>query len=298
MSTKTRFLVLAGFLLLTLAIIWKFVIAPQWTQRLPAGWTWQARYIGISTYPDPITGEFPVDDIVAMYQRSLSIVSESERPQAVKVEDHYVLRDINSGVVTWEYNVQAKVNPATGEYLASNLKGQYLVFPRHVEKKTYIFRSNYIKGIPVTFQGEEDIEGIITYLFVYQGRGEYTESYLGTEQYPGVPIEARQEIKCADDQFIFKAWVEPLTGEILKVDESCLSGDYVYDIASGQQIAAILRWGGTTAGDDVLIRADWIRAERTRLLWLDIYIPAIIALIGFMLLIWAGINRYRLNPRL
>ena len=288
---KTRIPLITGLLMLTLAAFWKFGLAPLWTQRLPPGWSWQADYIGFSTWSDPATGEIPAEDTVATYQRSMRIVSETERPRVVKVEDTYIIRDTNSSKVVYEYNLDFEVNPATGEHLAPEAQGQYLVFPRHVEKKTYSLRSNYLKGIPLAYQGEEDIEGITTYLFAYQGHGEYTESYIGTEQFPGVPVEAGQEIKCADDQFIFKAWVEPLTGEFLKIEESCYSGDYIYDIASGQKITAIARWEGKTAGDVVLIRSDQIRAERTRLLWFDEYLPAIATLIGVILLIWAGVKR-------
>ena len=122
-SMKTRFLLITGLLLLTLATAWKFVLAPQWTQRLPPGWTWQADYLGISTYPDPVTGEFPAEDIAATYQRSIRIVSETERPHVVNVEDAYITRDINSGKISWEYIINAEVNPATGEHLASDVRG-------------------------------------------------------------------------------------------------------------------------------------------------------------------------------
>lgn len=160
-----------------------------------------------------------------------------------------------------------------------------------------MFRSNYLKGIPLEYQDEEDIEGITTYLFTYLGRGEYTESYSGTEQYPGIPVKVAQEIKCADDQLVFRVWVEPLTGEILKMMESCLSGDYIYDIASGQKITAVLRWAGTTGGDDVLIRANQIRAERARLQWFEVYLPAITALIGIILLVGEGVKRSSVRSR-
>lgn len=294
---KTKYILIMGLLLLALAALWKFALAHQWTQRLPPDWTWQADYFGVGTYPDPSTGDFPADDSVTTYQRSMSILSEDERPTAVTVEDAYIIRDLATGKVTWEYVVRADVNPATGGYLDAELRDQILVFPRHVDKKTYKLRSNYIQGIPLTYQSEEVIEGLATYRFAYEGGAEYTESYRGTDQYPGVPVEEGQEIKCADDQFQFKAWVEPYTGEILKVEENCLAGDYIYDIASGQKLAAVLRWSGATAGDDLLIRADKIRVERTRLQWVEIYIPAIIAFMGMILLAGAGVKHfYRLPP--
>lgn len=294
---RPRTLLVSGLLVLALTGVWTIALAPRWTQRLPPGWAWEADYFGISTYPDPATGRFPVNDATGVYQRALRIVSATERPRAVTLEDAYITRNIDTGEVTWEYVLTADVNPITGEHLAADLRGQYLVFPRHVEKKPYRLRSNYLKDIPLAYQGEEAIEDLVTYRFEYTGRGEYTESYTGTAQYPGVRVDAGQEIKCADDRFTFKAWVEPRTGEILKIYEECLTGDYTYTIANGRQGAAVLRWAGTTAGDDVLIRADQIRADRTRLHWVAVYIPVGGGLIGMSLLIGAGVARYLVRTR-
>lgn len=282
---------IAGTLLVVLAAVWKFSLAPRWTQRLPAGWAWQAEYIGISATPDATTGRFPAEDTTATYQRSTRMVSEVGRPHHVKVQDTFIMRDLNTGQIIWEYITEAPVDPATGAHLGPGLEGEVVVFPRQVEKKTYRLRTNYLKGVPLAYQGAEDIGGLTTYRYAYQGRGEYTESYFGTAQYPGVRIAAGQEVKCAADQFSFKVWVEPLSGEIIKMDESCRSGDYIYDSASGRPLGAVLRWGGTTAGDDVLIRCDQVRADRRRLLWLGRDLPAGAALLGLLLLAGAGIRQ-------
>ncbi|HBB86543.1 MAG TPA: hypothetical protein DC047_02880 [Blastocatellia bacterium] len=39
----------------------------------------------------------------------------------------------------------------------------------------------------------------------------------------------------ADDQFVFKVWVEAVTREIIKIEESCNSNDYLYDIRHESQ---------------------------------------------------------------
>jgi hypothetical protein len=54
-------------------------------------------------------------------------------------------------------------------------------------------------------------------------------------------------------------WVEPFTGTVLKFDESCYAGDYVFDVASGERLFPVLRWGAVTAGDDVQARSDTLR---------------------------------------
>jgi hypothetical protein len=190
--------------------------------------------------------------------------------------------DVATGQVTYEYSYHAPVDPRTGAHLKEEYRGDYFLFPRNVEQKTYKMRFSYLKGIPVVFQREDDVEGLATYLFTYRGRGEYTESYVGTTQYPGIKVKPGQEIKCADDQFIFKAWVEPVTGEIIRIEESCNSNDYFYDIATGKQLEVVDRWGGETAGDDVVRRVETVSRERARLLRTTHYIPGGLFVAGLL----------------
>lgn len=263
----------AGLALLSFAAFWQFVLVPRWTDRIPAGWSWEADFIGSNAYPDPQTGQMPKDDVTGTYTHTIMIIPNSRRSRSVELEDRFLIHDVVNGTVTWEYNYRAPVDPRTGAHLKAEYRGDYFVFPRNVERKTYKMRFSYLKSIPLAYQRDEEVEGLTTYLFTYRGRGEYTESYAGTAQYPGTKVQPGQEIKCADDQLVFKAWVEPVTGEIVKVEENCNSNSYVYDIASGKQLQAVDRWGGVTVGDDVVNRVEKVRRERTQLLRTNRYIP-------------------------
>lgn len=293
---RTRYIVISGVTILVLAVFWKLVAVPQLTQRLPSDWSWTANYIGFSTLPDPITGQFPLTNTTGIYQRAMRIISDVRRPTSVQIEDSFIIRDIDTGLANWEYILLSEVNPANGQYVGPNYQGQYIVFPRHVQKKAYTLRANYLEGVPMAFQQEVEVEGLATYLFSYFGRGEYTNSYIGTQQYPGTQVLDSQEIKCDQDKFEIQIWVEPLTGEILKVDEGCLTGDFIFDRTTGEKLAAVFRWAGATAGDDVLVRAEQIRAERDRLLWLETTIPMILFSLALICLLWAGI-RYAIERR-
>lgn len=215
---KKKLLILTGLALLIFAAVWQFALVPRLTERIPLGWTWKINYIGYQTFPDPQTGQMPEENTTGTYSQAISIVPNSEQPGSVELESEYLIQDTASGQITYEYDYVAPINPQTGEHLREEYRGDYFVFPKNVEKKTYNLRFSYLKGIPVAFQKEVEIEGLNTYLFTYRGRGEYTESYAGTEQYPGTKVKPGQEIKCADDQFIFKVWVEPLTGAIINDD--------------------------------------------------------------------------------
>lgn len=294
---RHRLFSLLGLLMIGLAIMWYFLIIPGWQQRIPPGWTWDSELIGTGTSPDPATGQFPQRDTTGRYYRMITSTGGERDPHVVELEDHYIIRDAQSQQVSYEYIFRAAVNQQTGEHLDERYRGEYFVFPRNTQPITYRLRNSYLKGVPVSFQHLEAIEGVRVYKFGYKGRGEYSESYAGTDQYPGINVAPGQEIRCADDQFTFQVWVEPVTGEVLKVDESCYSGDYVYDIATNTQLGPVYRWAGITTGDDIIQRADQARRERQRYLWVTRYLPWLL-LTGGLLSLIAGLVRRRASQRL
>jgi Porin PorA len=282
MFTRKRIFIVAGLTLLSLSAVWRFVLVPRWTERIPAGWQWGTNFVGHQTYADPQTGQIPEKDVANTYNHLITIVANSRRPDSVELNDVYMTHTVGTGEVSFEYRYRALVDPRTGAHLKEEYRGDHFLFPRNVERRTYNLRFSYIKGVPVSFQREEEIQGLDTYVFAHHGRGEFTESYEGTPEFPGVHVKPGQEIKCADDQFVFKAWVEPLTGEIIKIEENCLSSDSIYDIASGKQLQVIDRWGGETEGNDVNNRVETVRRERTKLLWQQRYFPLCLLVAGLL----------------
>jgi hypothetical protein len=273
MFTRKRIFIVAGITLLSFSAVWRFALVPRWTERIPVNWEWRSDFIGVNAYPDPKTGMMPKGDVTGTYTHAITIKPNSRQSGALELEDRFLIKDVLTGTTTWEYNVSAQVATRTGAHTKKEYQGDYFLFPRNVEQKTYKLRLSYLKGIPVIFQREEDVKGLATYLFAYHGRGEYTEAYAGTAEYPGTKVQPGQEIKGANDQLVFKVWVEPVTGEMIKIEENCNSNDYIYDIASGKQLAAVDRWAGETAGDDVINRVDTVTKERAKLLRLTRDIP-------------------------
>ena len=279
---RKKIFVVAGLILFSLTAIWHFALVPRLTQRIPSEWTWKAEFIGITAFPDSQTGKLPEKDEINIYRRGMHIVSETDRPRAVLIEDTFDSLDPATGKKTFEYNSRSEVDPQTGLHLEKEHLGDAYVFPRFTEKKTYQIRNSDIKGFPLAFQREEEIEGLQTYLFAYRGRAEYTETYAGTADFPGTVPEAGQEIRCGDDQFVIQMWIEPVTGEILKLDEGCLSGDYIYVKATNERLGVLARWAGATAGDDDALRAESISRDRSKLMWITRYIPVALLLSGLL----------------
>lgn len=286
-------LVAAGLVLMISSAAWLLSPPQRWTQRLPAGWEWQAEMIGVNTRPDPATGELPPFDPPNVYRRRQRFVSEAAGSRAVTVEDDLTTRDAATGAVTWQYVLRASVDPRTGRHLDPAHPDDHFVFPPGVEKRSYRLRFGYVEGIPLAFERVEDVEGLDAYVFAYRGAAEYTESYAGTKEFPGVPVTPGQQIRCVDDQFVLRMWVEPVTGETLKIEESCYSGGAIFDEATGRRVAWVDRWGGATQGDDVLHRVDSVRTLRARRVWSLRYGPATVLVAGVALVLFGLMRRPR-----
>jgi hypothetical protein len=282
------FLALAAVFLAAL-VAWVGLLAPRYTQRLPPGWRWTAEFIGTTAAPTADGTAF-APDTPSIYSRALRLRGEAGRPRAVVVEDSFTLRDPATNAVTWEYKVASVVDPATGEHLDPAYRGQVLVFPRGTQRTTYRLRTNYLKGVPMRYEGVETVEGLRTYRFRYAGPGEYTESYRGSGDYAGVSLRPGEQVRCDRDALRVAAWVEPVTGAIVKWHEACPTGDYVFD-AAGRRGAPVLRWAGTSAGDDLLIRADDVRAQRRTLLWVGTYAPILLGAAAALCLLLAFTRR-------
>ena len=267
-------------------------LAPRWTQRLPPGWTASSRYVGTLGYADPRTGRLPDRDPVSEYERTQHVVSDSGRPRSVVLEDRLVIRDIATGKTTWQYVTRNVVDPRTGAHLAEAYRGEIAVFPHQVERRTYRLRANYVKGVPLGFERPDTLDGLPTYLFAYRGRGEYTESYAGSDAFAGIRTAPGQEIRCADDQFYYRAWIEPITGEQVKVEEGCPSGDYFFAITTGTRGGPVDRWSGVTAGDALIDRIAEVRRKRATYMWVSWYLPGSILIAGVALL-GLGLRRRR-----
>ena len=250
---KLLMLVLVGGLLI-LAFV-KFRSSFLQTPRLVSNFSEIFQFEGMVTFADPQTGLLPVMNSPAVYQRVFHVLPQAS---GQALEDLVLLGGKKITRVIWK---PGSIDFKNGQHLQSGFDKDYYRFPRHTEKKTYVLRYSYLKGIPLQFMREEDLGGMKTYLFSYQGKAEWTELYQGTEDFPGVPVAPGQEIRCSDDAFYYRAWVEPRTGDMVKIEEGCPSGDALYDKSTGKLLAFIVRWCRKTTDADVHARLEKIKQQ-------------------------------------
>jgi hypothetical protein len=281
LRTTVSLSTISGFLIVV-AAIWQVWMAPRWNDRLSDRWNWRTQFVGVMTWADPATGTFPTRDTLAYFARDVRVASQGTHDGTLSMVDTNTTYDTQGRKAIWQYTYRALVDAHSGAYVDPVHRNEYYVFPRHVEKGTYKFRQSYVQGVPLTFQREEYLDDVLTYLFAYRGRGEYTTSYTaGTPEFPPLTVPAGHTVRCADDQFVFRAWVEPVTGEIVKLQESCRSGDYIYD-RTEHPIRPVARWAGESSGDDVRFRLEHVRTERLKVLALGRYAAPALAVTGLL----------------
>lgn len=271
MPHRVRHLTIAsGLALVALAVLWHYRLADRWTQRIPPGRSGSTQYTGDQTFPDPVTKQLPERDRLATYERSIRVISEADRPRSVLLEDRYTVRDLRTGVVIWQYLTHAAVDPRTGAHVAPQYRGHIALFPRNVERRTYVLTANYMTAIPLAYERTDSIDGLEAFVFAYRGAIDYSDAYRGWAEWAGVTVPRAHAYRCADDQFYYRVWVEPATGNQIRLEEGCPSGTYLFDGVSGERLAAVDRWSGVTEGDDLLrrtaevhkLRAAYLRAAR------------------------------------
>jgi hypothetical protein len=291
-----RSFIAAAIAFTALAAGWYLWVGPRLTIRVPRNAVFASIHVGSQTNADPKTGVIPKQDVLSTYDRIIRAVNMADWPRTVVVQDRYTSHDFQTNAINFEYMIEERIDPRTGAWADGPHKGDVVLFPRNVQKRSYTMRSNYVAGVPLQFSGVHDIGGIETYQFAYEGAMDRTGAYAGTPGSPGLKVPAGQAILCADDKFYYRTWIEPRTGSEVKVEEGCPSGDYIVDKATGKKGAGVDRWDGVTTGADLSARITEVFKARRAYMWEAVYLPEIL-LIGAVGSLALGRSR-RNNERL
>ncbi|RTY95873.1 porin PorA family protein [Flavobacterium sp. GT3R68] len=121
------------------------------------------------------------------------------------------------------------IDPVTGKHVtgygSKNRKG-YLFAPQNPSKEFIYWHVNYDAPACMKFKGEETIDGLLVYRYESNFKADQTENL---EYLPAVPEERGIELDVN-----LKIWVEPITGYLIKYEDS--STGWYYDIKSKKRI--------------------------------------------------------------
>jgi hypothetical protein len=279
----TKYALPIGLILIIAAGILRFGLSQSlFGQRFTDGWRWEVNSVGVTGYPNAETGQYIegttlADDPVNISIRQVTAETEDAPRGQVNITDHYQTLDPITNAVIWEFTANATVDATTGQYVNGEYQGDYYFLPRNVDRNTtYTITNTSYRSLPMTFQREEAIAGINTYLFGNYEPINNTLAYVNT-----VLLEDGQEIWCSD--FSMEYWVEPISGEIVKFREWC-EGDWIVNAQTGEQLAPVSRWGAETTGDDLLRSASRVSAQLSAYNWISFYLPALMVGIGGVVL--------------
>jgi hypothetical protein len=275
-----KVIVLVGAILIIAAGVWQFGLRDQFNRRFPDGWRWQVDTIGQTSRADE-SGAFPEgttlrDDPINVTERRVSAVADPARPNVVNISDFYEVRNPATNSIDWQFTYEAQVNSFTGRHINPEFANDYYFFPTNTQKTTYTVRNTSFLGIPMSFQNEEVVAGILTYKFAFSGAIDSSHTY------PDIVIEENQRIYCLD--FELEYWVEPNTGEIVKYREWC-EGDLVVDAETLEPIYAVTRWGSENTGDDLIRRSAEVQSAVTQYQLVNVIVPLGLLIAGLGLLI-------------
>jgi len=246
---KNGWLIL-GVIFIAGAGIWRFFIADYWTIRIPKDWSFQAEYLGTTAYPDE-SGKLPEKHGINIYRKVLHVKEWSQ--EQVIIKESYSIYDIHTGAVTWEVKLEFTVNPETGKVLEHpghpEAAGLYYLFPKNMKKIDYQHFNYYLNAYTLSYDREETVGGMPIYVYRFSGVLDFTEIYQGSDEFPGVIPPSGQRIK-SSNKFLNEFWVEPKTGEVVKIIEDG-PVDYFVDVATGTRLQPVLAWSGKTTGNTV-----------------------------------------------
>lgn len=268
---------------IALAGLYALVIAPRKTIRIPQDWSFEAEYLGDLIYIDT-DQQIPAKPMVNVYKRSMRVTTWS-RSKAV-IEDIFETKDVYSGQVTWSATLRFNVNPENGAILSHpghpEAEGTQYVMPRNTEKMNYNFFNYTLWPFTLMFEREDSLSGLPVYVFTYKGLVDFTE-LTRLAEYTGGFKELPDNIKVQSFDYYMELWVEPRTGEIVRMVDID-PGDYWVDASTGKKIQLAAIWSGSTTGNTDLTLVDRVK---THLLLMDLHhrwIPLLLFGIGCSLI--------------
>jgi hypothetical protein len=277
-----RYLTIALGLIL-LAVLLALWIAPQLGQ-LPANYAIEMVYLGSEKFRQSASEDWQT--IVHTLRRAEVTLTNLGRTAIVQGNLHVIGA---SGEVIFEvsglYGVDRRTRANVPRYGDTERNGQYL-FPPHVEPGACtLWDLMFIGPRSVTFDHAERLNGLRVYVF------NFTATALDeTEGYSYLPDVPERYLARTDGQG--RLWVEAVSGVVVDYEEQGES--YFVDQTTGESVAKFIEWNNLFSPETKASQWQTARASHLRILLLEVWLPAALALGG---LLWLAVGLGRLWAR-
>jgi hypothetical protein len=98
-----RSYIAAAIALAVFAAVLHFSLGSRWTMRVPRDAVFTAKYVGTQTLADSVTGIVPQRDALSTFERIVVVKNAADWPRSLILEDKYIVRNIETGMVDFEY---------------------------------------------------------------------------------------------------------------------------------------------------------------------------------------------------
>ena len=265
--------ILTAFLIL--AALLRFLIAPL-LEQLPAGYSNTITLSEDDKFRASPDGEWQSSTLVTT--RVDQEIATSGTVAIIEGGLHvYFINGAVNFEVTSLYGVDRRTRKNVRRYGQVDRSGQFL-FPTHVQRIGYPIWDPWFVGLRQTsFDHNEKLDGLQVYVFRFLGTG--MDETVGYNYLADVP---EKYLAHTDGQGML--WVEPLSGNVVKYEDSGTS--YFVDPANGKRVADFNQWSEKSTPETITAQLALAHAMRLRIQALEDWLPGGLVLAGLVSLAW------------
>jgi hypothetical protein len=265
-----------GLVLLTSAAVLRFVLAPQLLD-LRASYARKTFYNAESRFRNSPAGDWQNVKLIARRVDQAQVIAEQV---AVIQGDMHWFSDSGQPIFenTGLYGVDRRTRLNVPGYGDIPRNGFFL-FPPHLGRVDFIYWDPmFIGSRYATYERTESQAGLTIFVFRFLGIG--MDETAGYSYLPDVPALYRT---LTDGQGTL--WIEPLSGTLVDYEEEGIS--YFVDGQTGVRLSNFYEWSDRYTLETKAAQLSLAQASRLRILALETWLPLLLALAGFCILILA-----------
>lgn len=266
---RTWIYTIFGLLAVLCIPFWLLFLAPYF-EKFPNHFFYSADILSLDNFYDESAKKFQGEHIS---KTLFSYKTTAHQKQYMTIENKFAVRTLNNKPiisVTREYFI----DPHTGQLLSKNLSylpNTYLFGPRYAQKKGYFnWHINYDVPAPLTFVGEEKIDGLTVY--------HYKAHYLADQTVHLSYLPLVPEKRAVKTDVLLQLWIEPISGWLIKYQDNTQA--FYYDIKTGARIAPWNKFSNRYTHYSVHEQVKNAKKLKWRILFFDFGLPSFLCIIA------------------
>lgn len=269
MTNIQKIFLLAFIFFLAAIPVWRFLIVPG-LEKVQTNFSVKVAFNSLGNQYDPEKGAFKEE----LASKSLLDVTVNSMEGNIIVLDSVFEAQTLSGERIYESGRQYEVDTRTGRSISD--QEEWVIFPNHVEKKSYT-TTYFVRVDPMKldFVEEDNLLGLPVYHYRGSDTVDASKAFSFEE---GVPEERGVTNSAQAD-----LWIEPFSGHIVKMIDA---GENTYfDLNTGQELYPRNIYKNIFSDDTVANNVRIAQNEKQTIQLYERWIPILLGLIALAFLI-------------